>query len=310
MDELKEFVIYDEIDKVQCDTFEDQIKWITSKTGLDDIAPNYPDWPRLLEILERRNLFVHANGIVNEQYLKASKKYNFPATKSPKKGDELHANPKYFPSAVHRLLHFGAMLTQIVWRKCYPDEGEYSDKSISDLGYELIARGQFKLAIKILEAAKTIRGVSDVRNRMNVVNLANAYKLSGDDKKSLEMLNSMDWSAAGPEFKISIAAVKGDVDEVVGLIRKIGPTSDYVSARGYREWPVFYSVREDGKFTGAFKEVFGFDYVPFAKEQAGLSQVIKWGNLEKPSDAHDIKDEGPELSDDTDMKTSNPRTLN
>jgi hypothetical protein len=86
MDELKEFVIYDEIDKVQRDTFEDQIKWITSKTGLDDIAPNYPDWPRLLEILERRNLFVHANGIVNEQYLKASKKYNFPATKSPKKG--------------------------------------------------------------------------------------------------------------------------------------------------------------------------------------------------------------------------------
>lgn len=303
IDELKEFVVYDEIDKVQRESFEDQIKWITSKAGLDDIAPNYPDWSRLLELFERRNLFVHANGIVNGHYLKAASKYNFPTDKPFENGDELHANPEYFNSAVHRVIHFGAMLTQIVWRKCYPDEGEYSDKSISDLGYELIARGQYKLGIKILEAAKTIRGVSEVRNRMNVVDLANAYKLSGDEEKSTEVLALMDWSAVGPEFKVSIAVVKGDVDEVVRLMRKIGVNDDRVGAQGYQEWPVFYGVRENEKFTSAFKEVFGLDYVPSAKEQAGLSQVIKL--LDTP----DAKDERPDFSKSSAM-TTNPRTLN
>jgi hypothetical protein len=55
---------------------------------------------------------------------------------------------------------------------------------------------------------------------MNVVDLANAYKLSGDEEKSTEVLALMDWSAVGPEFKVSIAVVKGDVDEVVRLIEK------------------------------------------------------------------------------------------
>jgi hypothetical protein len=125
---------------------------------------------------------------------------------------------------------------------------------------------------------------------MNVVDLANAYKLSGDEEKSTEVLALMDWSAVGPEFKVSIAAVKGDVDEVVRLMRKIGVNDDRVGAQGYQEWPVFYGVHENEKFTSALKEVFGLDYVPSAKEQAGLSQVIKL--LDTP----DTKDERPDFS--------------
>jgi hypothetical protein len=307
MDDLKEFVIYDEIDKVQRESLADQIKWITSKAGLDDITPNYPDWSRLLELFERRNLFVHANGIVNEQYVKAAKKHDFPDGKSLKTGDELHANPDYFTQAVHRVIHFGAMLTQIVWRRCYPEEGEYSDKSISDLGYELIARQQFELAIKMLEAAKTTRGISEIRNRMSVVNLANAYKLSGDEERSLKVLESMDWTAVAPEFKISIAAVRGDVDEVVTLMKRIGVNDDLLSARAYQEWPVFYGVRGHVKFTSAFKEIFRLDYEPIAKEQAGLSQVLSWAKVAKVDKAPDEKDEPSFLDNAADSK---PRILN
>ncbi len=280
MEELKEFIIYDEIDKVQREAFENQVKWITSKAGLDEIGPNYTDWPRLLELFERRNLFVHANGVVNDQYIKAAKKHNFPAEHPLRKGDELHADPDYFIAAVHRVLHFGVTLTQIVWRKCYAEEGKYSDRSISELGYELIARGQLKLAIKMLEAAKTIRGVSDIRKRMNLVNLANVYKLAGDKTKSLETLSSMDWSAVAVQFQISIAAVKDEIDEVVTLMRKIGTNSDEINAQSYQEWPVFYGVRDNIKFTDAFKEVFGLDFVPSEKRQAGVSQVMNWMDKE------------------------------
>jgi hypothetical protein len=72
----------------------------------------------------------------------------------------------------------------LIWRKILPDESERADNSITDLGYELITRGRYKLAISILEFAKSLRDVVELKKRTNVVNLANAYKLSGDPKKA------------------------------------------------------------------------------------------------------------------------------
>jgi hypothetical protein len=73
MEELKEFVINDEIDKAQRENFESQVSWIVSKSNMDDFTSNYPDWPNILELFERRNLFVHANGVVNRFVLKGGR---------------------------------------------------------------------------------------------------------------------------------------------------------------------------------------------------------------------------------------------
>jgi len=284
MEELKEFVINDEIDKAQRENFESQINWIIAKSNMDDFTTNYSEWPNMLELFERRNLFVHANGVVNDYYLKASVKHKFPDAKDRTLGDELHAGPKYFRGSVHRVIHFGAMLLQVVWRKMAPDETELADDAIGDLGYELIIRGQYELAVRILEFAKNLRNVSDdARKRTNVINLANAYKLSKDDAASLKVLQSMDWTAVATKFKISVAAVKGDVDEVVELIKKIGSQGD-VDAQEYQEWPVFYSVREDPRFSETFTSVFGVEYVPSSKKQAGLAQVMEWAKQQKIAD--------------------------
>lgn len=125
-------------------------------------------------------------------------------------GTELHARPKYFNASVHHAIHFGVMLLQVVWRKT-SEETEAADEAIGDLRYELIARGQYALAIRILQFARDLRNVSsDLRRRRNIVNLANAYKLSKDDASAIKVLSSEDWSATGDQFKISVAAVKGD----------------------------------------------------------------------------------------------------
>ncbi len=275
IEELKEHLINDEIDKAQRENIDHQLTWIVSKAGMDDFRSNYPDWPVLVELFERRNLFVHANGVVNDTYLKASEKYRFPNAKKRALGDELHAEPKYFNSSVHHVIHFGAMLLQVVWRKT-SEEAELADKAIGDLGYELIARGQYVIAIRILEFAKRLRNVSsDLRRRMNIINLANAYRLSKDDAAALKVLSSEDWSATGVEFKISVAAVKGSIGDVVDLMTKIGDRGE-VGAQEYQEWPVFYTVRDDTRFKETFKAIFGFEYVPSAKKQAGLPQVMEW----------------------------------
>jgi hypothetical protein len=167
------------------------------------------------------------------------------------------------------------MLLQVVWRKTTEETGR-ADKAIGDLGYELIARGQYALAVRILEFARGLRNVSsDLRRRMFIVNLANAYKLSKDDAAAVKVLSSEVWSATGNQFKISVAAVKGNLEEVVELMTTLGENSE-VGAQEYQEWPVFYTVRDEARFKDTFKNIFGFEYVPSAKRQAGLPQVMEW----------------------------------
>ncbi|WP_035698755.1 hypothetical protein [Bradyrhizobium japonicum] len=276
IEELKEHLINDEIDRTQRDSFDEQVGWIISKADMEDFRPKYEDWPRLLELFERRNLFVHANGIVNDTYLRASVRNKFPDAKDRALGDELHAGSRYYNSSVQHVIHFGAMLLHVVWRKSAPDENERADRAIGDLGYELIARGQYELAIKILEFARNLRNVSsERRRRMFVVNLANAHKLAKNEAAAIKVLAAEDWTAAGNEFKVCVAAVKESVDDVVELMGRIGDRGE-VDAQDYQEWPVFYGVRDDPKFVDAFKSIFGFDYVPSAKKQAGLAQVMDW----------------------------------
>lgn len=277
MDELKDAVINDEIDRVQRQNVDEQIGWVISKVpGMDDIRPKYPGWANIIELFERRNLFIHANGIVNKHYLKALQKFNPSNGKDAKIGDELHAHSRYYSESVRTVFHFGVMLSQVIWRKLAPEESAIADKSISDLGYELLARGQYKLAIRILEFARSLRDVSEDRTRMNVVNLANAHKLRKDEAEALKVLESMDWTAVGPKFKISIAAVRGDVDEVVRLMHRLGTNDEDVTAFAYQNWPVFYHVREDNRFKSAFKSIFNADFDPCARKQAGIAQVLQW----------------------------------
>ena len=93
LDELKRAIVSSEIDGVLRESVEDQIGWIEKRSGADKIQPNHNEWPNLIEVLERRNLFVHAGGIVNQQYLHAAKRNSFSDFEKLQIGTELHVIP-------------------------------------------------------------------------------------------------------------------------------------------------------------------------------------------------------------------------
>jgi hypothetical protein len=55
---------------------------------------------------------------------------------------------------------------------------------------------------------------------------------------------------------VSVAAVRGDISEVVRLMRKIGPHSQ-PNAEDYRTWPKFRRLRGNTQFADAFEAIFG-----------------------------------------------------
>lgn len=88
-----------------------------------------------------------------------------------------------------------------------------------------------------------------------VVNLANAYRLTGNKAKASSILDNEDWSSSDDSFHISVAAVKEDVNEVIKLMHKIGRMRE--KDIDYREWPVFRGLQKNKEFVGAYEAIFG-----------------------------------------------------
>ncbi|HEX4104897.1 MAG TPA: hypothetical protein VHX92_01575 [Rhizomicrobium sp.] len=91
---------------------------------------------------------------------------------------------------------------------------------------------------------------------MMVVNLANAVRLQKRMDDAKVILQKEDWTAIGDDFKLCVAAVRGEVDEVVKIMEALGANGP-VKAEDYRSWPVFRGMRTNEKFAQAFQKIFG-----------------------------------------------------
>ena len=121
IDEIKDRTIENKINNILRDSHIDQIKWIKEKADLN-IVINQNISSNFVEVTERRNLFVHADGIVNAYYLENCEDANVNFDKKLNIGDKLHADVKYFLSAIGSLSYMAIILKQIVWRKLIPQE--------------------------------------------------------------------------------------------------------------------------------------------------------------------------------------------
>ena len=72
---------------------------------------------------ERRNLFVHNDGIVNERYMHvcSSEGYDCSATK---KGARLGVSKDYFSNAHEVVYEIAAKFSHVLWRKLSPEDRE------------------------------------------------------------------------------------------------------------------------------------------------------------------------------------------
>ena len=271
--EFKDELIRKEIEKVSWTSLADQVEWFEKKLKLDPINKNYQYWSVLGEIFQRRHLFAHTNGRVSLQYINNAKVYGYQVD-GVQVGQLLSVGGKYYKEAVTCVFEFGIMLAHIVRKKIGVSSDDKIDGELNTLVFQLLQRGDYALANRLLVFAYSMRGnASDRTKKMIIVNYANSLRLCGEVEKSTDLLNQIDWSSVSDDFKICVAAVKGDVDEVIKSVREFG-IKGALSEANYREWPAFFHVREDAKFSQCYEEVFGIPYRPSRKNRDSLTEIF------------------------------------
>ena len=278
IDEAKEYVLEKEVEAVLRKSHADHFEILERKFNIK-LRKDLVCWPTFIEMMERRNLFVHCDGIVSSQYISVCSEHQVKFDASPTIGDQLDVAPDYLAASHQTLREIAIKLTHVLWRKVFPDEREQADEALLSLAYELILRGAYPLAITILEFAIALpHHFSDNYKRMFYINLAQSYKSSGESKKCTELIKRLDWSSVGYKFKLAVAVLEEDYEAADMYMAKAAKT-DEVTELNFLEWPLFSQYRE----TAGFKKAFKARYKKDPPEQS--SATIASSPLDKTSTA-------------------------
>lgn len=284
IEEAKEFIIEKEVEAILRDSHLNHFVWLETKLGIP-FRKDLPSFENFIEITERRNLFVHCNGIVSSQYLSVCNK-NCPKLISKiKLGDKLHADPDYLLLCQETVQEIGIKLGHVLWRKLNPEKIEQSDAHLINVVYDLLLAGEFKLAQNLAHFSTEIikkHGSEDLICT-KTINHALSYYLDGNTEKCKSILKKKDWSASNDKFLLAVYVLNEEFDKARELMISMGSKNESLTQEAYREWPLFNKFRQSKEFQSAYKEIFEEDFVFVEHEPTKLESILDEINLLKES---------------------------
>lgn len=258
LEDAKEQVLEKEIESILRKSHSDHFSILESKFDIK-LRKGLDIWSEFIEITERRNLFVHANGVVSGQYIKVCKQHGCDVS-DVSVGDRLTVDGEYLLRAYKVIYEISVKLAHVLWRKLFPSERETADNNLNNVGFNLISKNKNSLAADLLEFATSLpKHHNETIKRMMVINLAQAYLRSDQKDKSQRVLNKFDWSATGYEFKLAVAVLNDEHENAAKLLKTVVVAGD-LTEEEVVEWPLFKEFRKTDEFLYVFKELFNKDY--------------------------------------------------
>lgn len=130
IDDIREHIIEKEIESVLRGSHDEQFAWLENKLGMK-LREGLAVWPDFIEVTERRNLFVHNDGVVSTQYINVCRKHGVQLGSDTKLNTRLYVSRDYFDKAYQCIFEIGVKLGQVIWRKLIPDEISQADNSLN-----------------------------------------------------------------------------------------------------------------------------------------------------------------------------------
>jgi hypothetical protein len=258
IENARNYVIEKEVEGVMRENHSKQFDWIESKLGMK-LRSNLPTWPKFIEIMERRNLFTHTDGIVSSQYLDVCRRHVVDI-KDAKVGDKLSVNQKYLQTSYRILIEIGVKLAHVIWRKLKPDDREAADKNLNKICFDLLKRRDYNSAKVLLDFAVGLRKWhSELYRRMFVVNHAQAYKFGNENDRTQSILDNEDWSSCSKIFLLCVSVLRDEYDRAAAIMQELGKNGELKRVE-YATWPIFREFRKTPEFRSAYMDIYGEEF--------------------------------------------------
>jgi hypothetical protein len=253
IDEAEKTLIMKEIDAFLHDSTEGQIDYFIKRFKVD-LKCVTPYLNLLLEIILRRNLVVHNNGVVNKIYLKKVGK-DFIKQNDIKEGDKLEIDEEYLSLAIDTVCVFGTMLIQQSWRKWNEKSAESADQVLREYTYDLLLEKRWGVVRELANYASTLSFASDIDARIIKINQAIALKEENKISELEALLNKQDWSSCALKFHVANFALREQYDKMIPLLAK-AVAADELDKESLDEWPLFRWFRETSQYESVCTKLF------------------------------------------------------
>lgn len=249
--DLKSFGTIDDAEKFLIDTKIEEVlrgnleSWFTTlKTDLN-LKLGYidPIKDELIEIYQRRNLFVHNGGIVNTIYLsKVSEEYK----KDINLNDNLVINKKYLDNAICKLQKAFLLVASELWKNLDKSDKTRGDV-LTDIVYENLLKERWDICegltyfiIKDAELEVTDKLVAQL-NYWLCKKEQNQYN---DIKKEIENANYSDKKEI---FQLALFALKDDIESFMEVL-PLSLDSKQLNIKRLEEFPIFKTIRQTDEY--------------------------------------------------------------
>lgn len=219
----------------------------------------FAEWKYFVEISQRRNIIVHCDGLISDQYITTCTNNGFDCSEIAKK-NKVFITSKYLVDSISTMKMVATMLTHTLWRKVLANDLENADIALNQLLYEQLRAKDYAFVDRIGRFAfDQKKKSSDLYAKLFSLNRCIALKRLNKTKEMNTLLKNMDLTATNNDFLLAKEVLLGNIDDVVVLLRKIGNTSDLIKEYAYLEWPLFDDLRDNDKFKAIYKEIYGKD---------------------------------------------------
>lgn len=254
---IKQVVIDKEVESIIRESHKTQLVKLANKFKIKTLS-EFENYSKFIELTQRRNILVHCDGIVSEQYIRECNeaKCNLNGVNV---GDVIDCNFPYLSGSYKVLCEVSIKLFQILLRKISAKNCLWLDKYLLKTSYEFLVKEQYYLVELIINFGlhNSIKISQDIIKKMMQINLAQCYKYQNVADK-LNGILALDWSSCHDEIKLALAVLKDNDTEVYRLMKKIGTGDDKTGTKlSYLEWPLYKIYRDKPDFRLTYEEIFG-----------------------------------------------------
>jgi hypothetical protein len=278
-DDIIDFLIEKEISSLGYDNHISHIEWIETKTGVKIMEYIKDEVPILIELTERRNLFVHNDGKVDSKYLNNCKKGKVVFNRIYKKGEDLSVGPKYFKDCYNCLYSISAKIVYLLSEKLSPKDNkdQLNEFFNNEICIKLIQNKNYVLSRNILKfILDNFKGVTtEAFTKVFVINYALVNKLDGNDNEARNIIKKEDWTACNNDLKLAVSIINGDFEETFDLMEKIGKHGDIITMENYRNDPIFIPIRKMDRFRDLYKKIYNEDYLSLEQEISPNKGIVQ-----------------------------------
>lgn len=193
VEDATDFLVSRYVEDLARGSLEGWVKWF-AKVGvkLDEIPV---DWVQFREVFARRNLLVHTDGKVSNQYIGTLVDAGANRSALPSKDEVIVVTPSYLRSSSELLMSAGALLSTSLWMKLTPDSPDKAIQWSISTAERALEDGHFDASIQICRKIASV-----CKNRLDLVT----------DCK----LKTVEWTARamlGGEDEVATKAAEWDV---------------------------------------------------------------------------------------------------